>query len=102
MKTKNKLKKIIAWIVGGVFLTVMLLGICVLFFPRGAAIGVGIAIICVSLAFGMILINPLFIIPLALGVLMLFVPPYVSGIILIVLGAVFMVANPIVYKKIKR
>lgn len=96
-----KIKKLIAWIVGGVFFALILLGICMVILPKGVSIGIGIAIICLSIAFGIMTVNPVLIVPLALGVLMLFIPHEISGIIFIVIGAVSIAANPIVYSKIK-
>lgn len=96
-----KIKKLIAWIVGGVFFALILLGICMVILPKGVSIGIGIAIICLSIAFGIMTVNPVLIVPLALGILMLFIPHEISGIIFIVIGAVSIVANPIVYSKIK-
>lgn len=96
-----KIKKLIAWIVGGAFFTMVLLGICMMILPKGVSIGIGIAIICLSIAFGILTANPVLIVPLALGILMLFIPHEISGIIFIVIGVVSIAANPIVYSKIK-
>lgn len=86
------MKKIVS-LVCGILCTVMVIcGICLLFVPKPVATVLGIVVTCLSLACGLILINPIFLLPLIVGVFMI-VFPVPTGIVLVCLGTAGAVAN---------
>lgn len=75
----------------------VLMGVCFLFFTEGAANASGIAVIVVSLASGLILLNPLSLWGLVGGICMLVFSPVVTGIIMISAGMVILAVTAVSY-----
>ena len=94
-----KIKKIIVYICGGLSASLFPLGIAVAICPDVVSIITGIIFACLSLAFGMLTVNPILFFPLLLGILMIFfkIP---CGIILTCFGLGGVIAVPIVARKI--
>lgn len=94
-----KAKRIVTYIVGGTGAVAVLLGILLLTASKAVNISAAIVMICLSIAFGLIIPNTISILGLAAGICMLVFPAPIVGVVLITLGIVIAVVNLIVAKK---
>ena len=85
-------KKILSWILGLTFIAAFACGICLLVFSQAMSLVLGIVVICLSLATGLILPNPISLFALIAGISMIFAP-VPTGIVLACVGAIGMLAN---------
>lgn len=96
-----KKKNLISLAIGIMCIITLIIGICMLVLPKSLSLPSGIILICLSLASGMLIPNPISFAGLIIGILMIIFPnwlPLYSGIFFIVLGAVISIANPIIWK----
>lgn len=94
-------KNLISLSIGIMCIITLLIGICMLVLPKSLSLPSGIILICLSLAFGMLMPNPISFIGLLMGILMIIFPkwlPLYSGIFFIVAGVIIAIANPIIWK----
>lgn len=95
-------KKSLIFLLCGIFCaSLVLAGLCLLVFSRQFATVGGIVVICLSLATGLIVPNPVSIAYLVAGILMLVLPKPVPAILLLCLGVGGAIANAIVWAKNK-
>lgn len=94
-----KKKKAVAYIIGATCAIAVILGIIMLFSPKVITVSAAIAIICLSLASGLIIPNPISFLGLIAGICMLILPPWIVGIIFICAGIAGAVANIFISKK---
>lgn len=87
----------------GVMWTIALL-LSVLIMVSGPVVGrvIGIVVICLSLATGMLLPNPISFLGLFAGAAIAFLPPWISGLFLLLLNLAGMVSNLVVWLKHSR
>lgn len=91
-------KKSLILLLCGIFcMSLVLAGLCLLAFPRQFATVGGVVVICLSLATGLIVPNPVSFAYLVAGILMLVLPKPIPAIILLCLGVGGAVANLIVW-----
>lgn len=90
-------KKLISFFVGGTFAFALIIGILFLAAPKAFSVATAIVVICLSLASGLILPNPVSFWFLVAGVCMLVFPAWVVGLILICAAAAGMAVNPWFY-----
>ena len=88
-----KKKQLSPWLMGILAAVALVLGICLLFVPKPVIVVAGIVLICLSIAFGLITINPVFALGIVGGVLMIFLPPWTAGIFLMICGIGGMIGN---------
>ena len=86
-------KKIAAWTVGIVFALILTLGLIYLVLPNVLCDIIGWVVICLSLAWGLLMPNPVSLWTLAAGVCMVICPGWAAGILLILAGTVGAVVN---------
>ncbi|MBE6681614.1 MAG: hypothetical protein E7600_04975 [Ruminococcaceae bacterium] len=94
-----KTKKITAYIIGGMGAVALLFGIILMFSSKAVSVSAAIVILCISMAFGIMMPNPVSIIGFVAGICMLVFPSLTVGIIMITLGVIMAVANVIISKK---
>lgn len=92
-----KNKRLIFLLCGIFCASLILAGLCLLVFSKQFATVGGIVVICLSLATGLTVPNPVSIAYLVAGVLMLVLPKPVPAILLLCLGAGGAIANLIVW-----
>lgn len=92
-------KNLILLLVGIVCAVAVIFGVYLIITDGSAFVG-GIVTIVISLASGLIAPNPISLVALIAGICML-VSPKLVGVILVVLGMSAMVANSVVWLKIK-
>ena len=93
-----KKKKTVAYLLGGSFAVGAIIGLAFLVAPRAFSVTAALVVICLSLASGLILPNPVSFWFLMAGICMLILPSWVVGILLLLLSAAGMVAVPLSYK----
>lgn len=79
-------RKMLAWVVGGSCAISVVLGALLLIPSKMWSVFVAVTVICLSLASGLLMPNPISIWTLIAGVCMIVFPAWCVGIILIVLG----------------
>ena len=94
-----KLKKFLSRAVCIIAACALLVGAGFIFAPKGFSVAGGIVIICLSLASGLILPNPISFLGLIAGVCVLIFPPKIVGIVFAVLGVAGMLTNVIISSK---
>lgn len=97
-----KKKNLIFLSIGIICIITLIIGICMLILPKSMSLPSGIILICLSLAFGMILPNPISFIGLIMGIFMIIFPKWLalySGIFFICLGIISAIANPFIWLK---
>ena len=87
------MKKLSPYITGIAGIWSVILGIVFLAAPKGVCITLATAALCLVLAFGIMIPNPFSIITLIASICMLVLPPWVVGIIFIILGIAVAVLN---------
>ena len=92
-----KNKRLIFLLCGIFCASLILAGLCLLVFSKQFATVGGIVVICLSLATGLIVPNPVSIAYLVAGILMLVLPKPVPAILLLCLGAGGAIADMIVW-----
>ena len=93
-------KKSLIFLLCGIFCTMLVLsGLCLLLFSKSFATVGGIIVICLSLATGLIVPNPVSLVFLVAGILMLVLPKPIPAIVLLCLGVGGAIANLIVWMK---
>ncbi len=95
-----KKKQTIAYLVGGFSTVALLLGIIMLFATKTITDSTAVTIICLSLASGLLLPNPISFMGLIAGISLLVLPPWSVGIILILIGTSGVLTNIFVSKRI--
>ena len=93
-------KNLFLLLVGIVCAVAVIIGVYLILTDGSAFVG-GIATIVISLASGLIAPNPISLVALIAGICMLVFSPKLVGVILVVLGMSAMVANSVVWLKIK-
>lgn len=88
-----KNNKIFAIVLGVICIAALLIGTCCLIFSDNIAVAGGVIVVVASIASGLILPNPISFWGLVAGILILFVPGNVIGIILMCIGAAGALAN---------
>ena len=91
-------KKFLAYILGATLAIAVVLGLLIILLPEFFTIASAITIICISLAFGIVLPNPVSFVGLIAGILMLIFPANIIGIIFICFGIIGALANLFVWK----
>lgn len=86
-------------IIGIISTVVSLVGVSIMFFSETTCLTMGIIIICLALAGGLITLDLFSIIYLVLGGCMCVFSPVIAGIITICFGAILAVVNVIIYRK---
>lgn len=94
-----KNNKVLAILLGGSFGIEAIIGLLFLVAPKAFSTTAAVVVICLSVASGLILPNPVSFWFLIAGICMLVLPAWVVGICLLVLSAVGMVAVPLSYHK---
>lgn len=94
-------KKILSWILGITFIAAFACGICLLIFAQAISLVLGIVVICLSLATGLILPNPISLFALIAGICMIFAP-VPTGIVLTCVGTIGMLTNGLFGMKKKK
>lgn len=98
---KNLIFKGLGYLVGAFSATLILIGVLQICLPRQFSIIAGIVII-ISIASGLICLNPISIVGLLIGIFMLFVPKTAMGIVVIVIGVIgCAIVPPITIKVLK-
>ena len=96
-----KIKRLVYLLCGILCASLILAGLCLLLFSKQFSTVGGIVVICLSLATGLILPNPISLAYLVAGILMWVLPKPVPAIILFVLGVGGAIAELIVWLKRK-
>ncbi|MBQ5843084.1 MAG: hypothetical protein IIW63_08100 [Clostridia bacterium] len=91
-------RKLAAYVIGGTFCLLLLCGAVLPFLPKAVTITTAIAIVCLCLASGMLIPNPVSTVWLIMGICMLAIPK-ASGIIFICIGITGSIINVITSKK---
>lgn len=86
-------RKMIAYIIGATFAAAFILGLILLVASKGITVSIAITIICLSLASGLIAPNPISFVGLIAGICMLVFPPWIVGVVFIVIGVAGAVIN---------
>lgn len=94
-----KIKKMIAYFLGGTGSVAILTGILMLLAPKAFSIATAIVIICLSLAIGIMIPNPISTVGFFAGICMLVFPARIVGLILLAGGMVAVILNPFLMKK---
>lgn len=100
-----KKKNLIFLSIGITCIITLIIGICMLILPKSMSLPSGIILICLSLAFGMLLPNPISFIGLIMGIFMIIFPKWLalySGIFFICLGIISAIINPVIWMKKER
>lgn len=93
------MKKVLPYGVGVICTALIALGLVLLVAPKTVAVTAATVIICLSIAYGLLTIDPGSIIGLAAGVCMIVFPGWIVGIFFAVLGVAGTVANLFVHKR---
>lgn len=93
------MKKTFAYIVGGTCAVTATLGTILLISSKTLTIPTAIVIICLSLASGLIIPNPVSFLGLIAGICMIVFPSWIVGIIFICLGIAGTIVNLFVAKR---
>ena len=96
-----KIKRLVFLLCGIFCASLLLAGLCLLLFSKQFATVGGIVVICMSLATGLIIPNPVSIAYLVAGILMWVLPKPIPAVLLLCLGVAGAVANLIVWLKKK-
>lgn len=91
-------KKTFAYIIGGTCAVAVTLGIVLLISSKTIALSTAIVMICLSLASGLLIPNPISFLGLIAGICMIAFPSWIVGIIFILLGITGAIANLFVAK----
>jgi len=94
-----KLKKAIAYVIGGTGVLAALVGLALLPASKAVTISTAVTVICLSLAFGILIPNPICFVGLIAGICALIFPSWIVGVILIVMGAAIAIVNLFLAKK---
>ena len=93
-------RKILSLVIGIVFISLLLIGVMFVVAPRVFSVVVGIVVVCLSLAFGMILPpEPSSFFALIVGICMIVFPPKIVGIVFVLLGIAGAVGSAILWVK---
>lgn len=92
-------QKIFHWSVGVICAKAMMVGLVAIILPENASLAMSITVIVISIASGLILPNPFSFLGLIAGILMLFMPLWVVGIVLIALSITGMLLTPLHWRK---
>lgn len=92
-------KKTFAYIIGGSFAVAILLGMILLISSKAMTISAAIVMICLSLASGLLIPNPVSFLGLIAGICIIIFPSWIVGIIFILLGIAGAIANLFVAKR---
>ena len=92
-------KKILSWLWGGTFAFSTLMGLFLLLASEKVSLISGIVVICLSIASGLILPNPLCVFTLIAGICMTVLPPWTVGIVLLCIGLAGALVNFILWLK---
>lgn len=95
-------KKIIALSIGVCCIVALIIGLILLASNNPIKLATAITIICLSLAFGLLIPNPICLFGLIAGILMIILPANVTGIILICFAVIGALANGVVYYAMKK
>ena len=99
---RTNLKRAIAYIVGATGVLAFLVGIIFLPGAKALTISAAVTVICLSLAFGILIPNPICFVGLIAGICALVFPSWIVGIILMVVGIAIAVANVFISQKYQR
>lgn len=97
-----KKQKIAALLSGIFWATALLIGICLLPASDTGSMVSGIVVICLSLASGMLVPNPISLWALIAGICMIVFPGWAVGLVLCSIGAAGALANLIIWLKRKK
>lgn len=97
-----KSEKILTLVLGVTAVCALLTGICFVLASKTISIIGGIVIICLSLASGLILPNPISFFTLIAGICTLVFPPQIIGIVFAILGLAGMVTGGILWLKMNK
>ena len=92
-------KRIISLIIGICFGSLLLIGMMLFVAPRVVSTVGGIVIVCFSLAFGMIMPEPVSFLALIAGICMLVFPSKIVGVVFLLLGIAGAACNAILGAK---
>jgi len=92
-----KTEKMMAFFIGATFTLILMLGIGLMLFGENATVAMAIAVICISLASGLIIPNPLSLAGLIAGICMLVFPSKAVGIVLIAAGIMGIAVNTVIF-----
>ena len=92
-------QKIFHWSIGVICAIAMMVGLLAIILPENASLAMAITVIVISIASGLILPNPFSFLCLIAGILMLFMPLWVVGIVLIALSIAGMLWTPFHWRK---
>lgn len=90
-------RKLITLLIGILCAVALAVGFCMLFVSGKISLVGGSVVICISLASGLIVPNPLSFIGLIAGILMLILPSWVVGVILLCMGTAAALVNLFVW-----
>ncbi len=92
-------RKSVFYIIGGNFAFSALLGLMMVFLPKGLTVAAATVIICLSIASGLIIPNHISLLGLVAGICMLVFPAWIVGIVFIVIGNVGALINMFASRK---
>ena len=92
-------RKIFAWLAGISSAIALIIGLICLFSSETVSFASGIVVICLSLASGLIIPNPISLVCLIAGICMLIFPARIVGIILMLIGLGGGLANWLVWRR---
>lgn len=92
-------KKVFAYIVGGTCAAASALGMILLIPSKPLTLSTAIVMICLSLASGLLIPNPISFLGLMAGICMIIFPSWVVGIIFMLLGIAGAIVNLFVAKR---
>ena len=92
-------KKVFAYIVGGTCATAFALGMILLIPSKPLTLSTAIIMICLSIASGLLIPNPISFLGLMAGIYMIIFPSWIIGIIFILLGIAGAIVNLFVAKR---
>ena len=97
-----RIKKSLVLVLGIVGICAVLVGAIFAIAPETFSTIGGIVIICLSLASGLLLSNPISVIPLLAGILVLVLPSQVVGILFALLGISGIIVSVILWRKMHK
>ena len=96
---KKKTYSVLAYLLGSLCAAALVIGVVLLVPSEILHNALAIAIICLSICFGILTANPLFFCSLLTGVCILMLPSYVMAIVLLTIGSTGAVVNLLGWKK---